>query len=353
MAGETSTEIVYFTDMIYRTLGSTGLSVSAIGLGTWQLGGEWGKAYTPAEVAAIFDAARGNGITLVDTAECYGDHLSEKLVGEALRRDRARWVIATKFGHGYTTPFERDQLWDVKEVEKQLEGSLAALATDSIDLYQFHSGTTKVFENDELWSMLARQKKAGKVRHVGISISSSIPRDDQVLQAQRAREVGAETLQVVYNRLQRWPEESILPLCGRSSLGVLARVPLASGFLSGKYREGAVFAPDDNRSRKSPQEIDSMAAEARKVREEVPARRLHGCLGAGVVPEEPGRHCRDPGLQGPGSGRAEREGGRALERTGVRARRKKKEPARAGSFAGQNAVYLIPIVAVMDQKVSE
>jgi len=258
--------------MIYRNLGSTGLKVSVIGLGTWQLGGEWGKTFTPEEVAEVFDAARENGITLVDTAECYGDHLSEKLVGQAIRVDRDRWVIATKFGHRYTTPFERDQLWGADDVQRQLEDSLSALGVDAIDLYQFHSGTNKVFENHELWTMLSRQKKGGKIRHLGISISSSMGQEDQVHQAQPAREVGAESLQVVYNRLQRSPEESLFPICRKDRLGVLARVPLASGFLSGKYGHGTRFAPDDFRSRKTPEELDAMAAEAQKVRaEEVPA----------------------------------------------------------------------------------
>jgi aryl-alcohol dehydrogenase-like predicted oxidoreductase len=258
--------------MVYRILGSTGLKVSVVGVGTWQLGGEWGKKFSQDEVNRIFDAARESGITLVDTAECYGDHLSETLVGGAVRKDRERWIIATKFGHRYTTPFEREQLWAPADVQRQLEGSLSALGVDTIDLYQFHSGPNAVFENDALWTMLDKQKKTGKVRHLGISIGNSLGPEDQVRQAQRAREVGVESVQVVYNRLQRRPEESIFPACRRDNLGILARVPLASGFLSGKYREGARFGPDDFRSRKSAKELDAMAAEALKIKaEEVPA----------------------------------------------------------------------------------
>jgi myo-inositol catabolism protein IolS len=121
--------------MIYRTLGSSGLKVSAVGIGTWQFGGEWGTTFTPGEVEQLFDAARQNGITLIDTAECYGDHLSERLVGRAIKKDRARWILATKFGHRFTVPFEREQLWSAEQVHTQLEDSLAALATDYIDLY--------------------------------------------------------------------------------------------------------------------------------------------------------------------------------------------------------------------------
>ena len=157
-------------------------------------------------------------------------------------------------------------------VQAQLEDSLTALGTDHIDLYQFHSGTNRAFDNEDLWTMLARQKQAGKVRHLGISVANSIPAEEQLHQVRRAREVGAECIQMVYNRLQRMPEEEMLPLCEKDGLGVLARVPLASGFLSGKYAGGASFAADDIRSKKSPEEIARMAKDAARIqREEVPA----------------------------------------------------------------------------------
>jgi myo-inositol catabolism protein IolS len=257
--------------MRYRVLGSTGLEVSVIGLGTWQFGGEWGRSFTAAEVQAVVEEARAQGVTLVDTAECYGDHESERLLGQAIRADRDRWVVATKFGHRFTGGFEREQQWSVDQVRVQLEDSLRALGTDHVELYQFHSGTTAAFHNEELWKMLARQKEAGKVRHLGISISGSIPPDQQVAQARGAGEAGAEVLQVVYNRLQRSAQELVFPLCRAHRMGVLARVPLASGFLSGKYRAGAAFPPSDIRSRKTPQEIEKAAAEAARIgREEVP-----------------------------------------------------------------------------------
>lgn len=258
--------------MVYRTLGSTGMRVSVIGLGTWQLGGEWGKSFLPAEAEAIFDAARENGINLVDTAECYGDHLSERLVGKAIRGDRDRWIVATKFGHRYTAPFEREQLWTPEAVQSQLEGSLAALGTDCIDLYQFHSGTNEAFGNDALWTILSRSREEGKIRHIGISVSASISPEDQLFQVRRALEVGASCIQVIYNRLQRTPEEGILPHCLQAGLGVLARVPLASGFLSGKYGAGTTFAAGDIRSRRSREEVERLTAEVERIRrEEVPA----------------------------------------------------------------------------------
>jgi myo-inositol catabolism protein IolS len=125
-----------------------------------------------------------------------------------------------------------------------LEASLRALRVERIDLYQFHSGTDEVFTNDALWSMLEEQKRAGKVGHLGISIRGK----GSALQAREARRVGAEALQVIYNRLDRRPEEEVFPVALQDGLGILARVPLASGLLSGKYRPGATFAPNDMRS---------------------------------------------------------------------------------------------------------
>jgi aryl-alcohol dehydrogenase-like predicted oxidoreductase len=256
--------------MKYRRLGKTGLHVSVVGIGTWQFGGEWGKAFSQAEADRILGRAGELGINLVDTAECYGDHLSEKLVGQALRRERDRWIIATKFGHAYDGHLQRQQLWTPEAVRAQLERSLRALQTEVIDLYQFHSGSDTVFDNDALWTMLDVQVAAGKVRYLGISIGSTI---DPVHQAENASKVGAGALQVVYNRLERTPEERVFPLSIEQDLGVLARVPLASGFLSGKYRPGAAFtAPDDVRTSFSPERVEEVLREVEEIAaDEVPA----------------------------------------------------------------------------------
>lgn len=232
--------------MKFRSLGSTGMNVSVIGLGTWQFGGEWGKDFNQAEVDAMLDKAGELGINLLDTAECYGDHLSEKFIGNYLaRRNRGEWVVATKFGHHFAGHLQREQLWSAEDVLKQLDDSLRALHSEYIDLYQFHSGSDREFDNDKLWSMLDRQVQAGKIRHLGISISAS---NTGVHQTSSAAGVKAEAIQVVYNRLDRKPEDSIFPLCTEHNLGVLARVPLASGYLSGKYKPDAVFQPGDVRA---------------------------------------------------------------------------------------------------------
>lgn len=232
--------------MKFRKLGSTGMKVSVIGLGTWQFGGEWGKDFTQDEVDAMLDKAGELGINLLDTAECYGDHLSEKFIGSYLaRRKREDWIVATKFGHHFKGHLEREQLWSAGDVLKQLDDSLRALQSEYVDLYQFHSGTDNEFNNDKLWSMLDRQVQAGKIRHLGVSISAS---NQGEYQTSSAPGVQAEVIQVVYNRLDRTPEEQIFPLCMEHDLGVLARVPLSSGYLSGKYKPDAVFQQGDVRA---------------------------------------------------------------------------------------------------------
>ncbi|SER50186.1 Predicted oxidoreductase [Gracilibacillus ureilyticus] len=239
--------------MKYRRLGRTNLNVSVVGIGTWQYGGEWGKDFTQKEVDAILHQAKHQGINLIDTAECYGDHLSERFIGDFISRDhRDDWVIATKFGHHFHSNFERTRHWSADEVLKQLDSSLRSLKTDYIDLYQAHSCTDDEFNNDDLWTMLDKQKQAGKIRHLAISLAGNT----DSYQTDRATDVGAEAIQVVYNRLDRAPEEEIYPSAINQDLGVLARVPLASGYLSGKYKPGATFTSNDVRSRHDQKETE-------------------------------------------------------------------------------------------------
>jgi aryl-alcohol dehydrogenase-like predicted oxidoreductase len=255
--------------MKYRKLGKTGLTVSVIGIGTWQFGGEWGKTFTQDEVDRMFARGRDLGLNLVDTAECYGDHLSESLIGGAIQRERDKWVVATKFGHKFHGPMDRTDERTAAHVRQQLEDSLKALKTDYIDLYQFHSVADNEFDNVELRRALEEFVKSGKVRHLGSSVRA---KGDPMHQIEGSPAGGVEAIQIVYNRLTRDPEQKALPACQRLNLGVLARVPLASGFLSGKYKPGqTAFAPGDYRSGQGKQEIDAKLREAERIaREEVP-----------------------------------------------------------------------------------
>ncbi|MFH5184141.1 aldo/keto reductase [Paenibacillus sp. TAB 01] len=256
--------------MKYRRLGSTELKVSVVGVGTWQFGGAWGKDFTQDEVDLILDKAHELGINLLDTAECYGHHLSESFIGNYVSRRKSRndWVIATKFGHNHADRNNPSKnYWSAEEVLKQLDDSLLSLKTDYIDLYQFHSGTDEDFDNDALWTALDKQVQAGKVRNLGISIS----RNDNIYQTDKATQVNAKALQVVYNRLDQAPEQEVFPSCERQDLGVLARVPLASGFLSGKYKPGTVFPSNDVRSNRDQEQSQARLRAVEEIRaNEVP-----------------------------------------------------------------------------------
>ena len=285
--------------MIYRRLGKTGLKVSVVGAGTWQFGGEWGRPFAQPEADAILHRAEALGINLVDTAECYGDGTSERLVGAALAGRREKWVIATKFGHHYNSLFERSNHWTPAEVLGQLETSLKNLRTDRIDLYQFHSGGDDVFDNDALWTALGKAVRDGKIRHLGVSIGSN----DNLHQTEAATKVGAAAIQVVYNRLDRKPEGRVFPACLTQDLGVLARVPLASGFLAGKYTaaDAGSFPADDVRGKWwKKEDIVAAIAQVEEIRKsEVPAGvemagwALAWCL------RHPAVTCVIPGLKSP------------------------------------------------------
>jgi myo-inositol catabolism protein IolS len=255
--------------MKYRQLGKTGLKTSVVGVGTWQFGGEWGQEFDRDTVARLLGRAKGLGINLIDTAECYGDHLSEELIGAFLKQDRREdWIIATKFGHKFHSNFERTDHWSPEEVVAQLEASLRALGTDYVDVYQFHSGSDEAFDQDALWEALNAQVDAGKIRHLGISIRHN----DDTYQTAHATDVGASVIQVIYNRLDRTPEEKVLPSCQQQNLGVLARVPLASGYLSGKYQPGDTFtAPNDVRSLHNDEKVQRKLQQVQAIQQsEVP-----------------------------------------------------------------------------------
>jgi aryl-alcohol dehydrogenase-like predicted oxidoreductase len=251
--------------MKYRTLGRTGLRVSVVGLGTWQLGGEWGRDFGQAEVDAILDRAAEAGINLIDTAECYGDHLAERLVGDYLsRHDRDRWIVATKFGHGFNGFMDRTDRFRPEEVRDQLIASLRALRTDRIDLYQFHSGSDEAFLDDGLQAVLDEARRSGMVRNLGVSIRGT----GSEVQAREAFGRGYGVLQVVYNRLDVRAESDVFPFARRYGLGILARVPLASGFLSGKYEAWEKFGAGDYRSTLGKDEIARRVHEAERIADE-------------------------------------------------------------------------------------
>ena len=223
-------------------LGRSGLEVSPIAFGTWQLGGDWGATDEEAAVAAIRRAA-DSGINFFDTAQAYGFGASETILAKALKgRPRDQVVIATKGG---LRPIagggvERDSSPDW--IRRSVDSSLEALGTDYIDLYQVHWPDAKVpFE--ETAGALAELKAAGKIRHVGVS------NFDADLMDEFSRTLPVETLQPVYHLFRRDIEESVLPYAKAHDIGVLVYGPLGHGLLSGALTPETRFSPDDWRSK--------------------------------------------------------------------------------------------------------
>ena len=256
--------------MKYRRLGKSNLRVSVIGMGTWQFGGEWGKDFQQDEIDRMFGVAREEGINLIDTAECYGDHTSEKFIGSAIQRNRGDWIVATKFGHKFHGHMNRTDERTAAQAATQVEDSLKALKTDYIDLLQYHSIRYEEFANDELTALLEKLLKSGKIRHLGNSISGQTRKN--LNQVEDSTALHVEAIQVIYNRLDRAPEEAVFGSCLKQNLGVLARVPLASGFLSGKYKQGSSFGRNDVRAGQDRASIDAKLWEVDEIRRrEVPA----------------------------------------------------------------------------------
>jgi len=221
-------------------LGRSGLTVSRLAFGTWQLGGDWGATDERAAIAAIRRAAE-LGVTLFDTAQAYGFGASERLLAKALRgRARDEIVLATKGGlrpNGKGVARDSSPAW----IRKGVDSSLEALATDRIDLYQLHWPDPAVpFE--ETAAALAEEVAVGKIGHVGVSNFDAVQ-----IEAFNAA-LPVETLQPPYHLFHRAVEDSILPYAKANDIGVLVYGPLAHGLLGGNLREGTRFAAGDWRA---------------------------------------------------------------------------------------------------------
>jgi aryl-alcohol dehydrogenase-like predicted oxidoreductase len=235
--------------MQYRILGRTGIRVSEIGFGAWAIGGTaeasglplgWGKSSDDESLAAI-RRSRDLGVNFFDTADSYGFGRSESLLGIVLSRHRQDVVIATKVGVVRTSNGDLRKDFSREHIFHAVNGSLKRLRSDYIDLYQLHNPTIEDLRHGAIQEAMEILQDAGKVRFWGVSISTV----EEGLEIVRSG--WGHTLQVLYNVLNQAPADELLPLAKQRGFGVIARVPLASGLLTGKYREGTVFSSDDIR----------------------------------------------------------------------------------------------------------
>ncbi len=230
--------------MKYRMLGKTGLRVSVIGLGTMVHAGHFGPMKDEESLGAI-ETALELGVNFIDTSDAYGAGYSETLLGNALKGRREKVILATKGGNVMTGPNRGQRVFEPDYISRVMDESLQRLGTDYIDLYQLHNPTVEVIEKGEVWSVLERAKQAGKIRHYGVSINSM---EEGIAAVKDGR---AETIQVEYNLLAQEPAEKIFPLAEQANVGIIARVPLRRGILTGKMSlaDEARFQGEDVRAR--------------------------------------------------------------------------------------------------------
>jgi len=240
--------------MKYTKLGKNGPEVSTVGFGAWGISGrDWGKTDDKSSREAIHTALDA-GVTFIDTADVYGFGHSEELIRQVLdeRADKRSIVIASKAGNNFypyigqehkTTPFNND--YSVKHLEYAAEQSIKRLNVEALDILQLHSPGLDILDRDEPWLALERLKKAGKIKHAGWSVQS-FEENSQAHILERHHDL-LDVIQVRYNLLERRAEEVLLPLALKYGTGVIVRIPLLFGLLSGKFNRDSRFGDNDHR----------------------------------------------------------------------------------------------------------
>ncbi|WP_437739471.1 aldo/keto reductase [Sorangium sp. So ce302] len=225
--------------MEYRPLGRTGFRVSSVSFGAWAIGGTWGDVDDKESLAALHRAV-DRGVNFFDTADVYGDGRSERLLARLRRERREEIVVATKAGRRLSPHTAAS--YNEGNLTAFVERSLKNLETDALDLVQLHCPPTDVYYRPEVFDALDRLVKAGKIRFYGVSV-------ERVEEALKAIEYpGVQSVQIIYNVLRQRPAELFFPEAKRRQVGVLARLPLSSGLLTGKMSAATRFAADDHRN---------------------------------------------------------------------------------------------------------
>jgi aryl-alcohol dehydrogenase-like predicted oxidoreductase len=229
----------YLEDMHYRALGRTGWNVSEVSFGAWAIGGSWGDV-SDAESMAALHKAIDCGVNFIDTADVYGMGRSERLIAQLRRERREPIVVATKAGRRLS-PHTADG-YNAQNLSAFVEDSLRNLSTDCLDLVQLHCPPTDVYYRPEVFGALDRLVEAGKLRYYGVSV-------ERVEEALKAIEYpGVQAVQIIFNCFRHRPAELFFEQARKRQVGILARVPLASGLLTGKLRRDSSFAAGDHRN---------------------------------------------------------------------------------------------------------
>lgn len=222
-----------------RNLGNNGFEISEVGLGCWQIGANWGNEIDKKEALKILNEAVDNGITFFDTADVYGDGRSETLIGEFLKESNTDIKVATKFGRGadlFPNNYTEQALID------SVDASRKRLNVDCIDVLQLHCIPTEVLKKGDVFDWLRRLKKEGRIAHFGASVETV----EQGLLCIEQEEL--QSLQVIYNIFRQKLTKELLPQAHAKGVGIIVRLPLASGLLTGKFTNETQFLENDHRN---------------------------------------------------------------------------------------------------------
>ena len=222
-----------------RILGNTGRAVSVVGLGTWQLGADWGEVEDSAALA-VLDAAAQSGVTFLDTADVYGDGRSERLIGRFLASNPGlTMMVATKMGRRVALD---PALYTLDNFRAWTDRSRANLGVDTLDLVQLHTPPAPVYSLGSVYEALDTLVAEQRIAAYGVSVETTAEALTAIARP------GVASVQIIFNAFRRKPLDEVLPAAQAAGVGIIARVPLASGLLSGKYTHDTSFAADDHRN---------------------------------------------------------------------------------------------------------
>lgn len=225
--------------MKYRKLGSTGYDVSEIGYGSWSLGADWGDV-TQEQALTVLHAAVDSGVNFIDTADVYGDGKSEQAIGKLIKQRKERIYVATKAGRRLDPHVESG--YTAKNLNAFVDRSRKNLGMDTLDLLQLHCPPTNVYYNPEVFEALEVLVQKKKIRHYGVSV-------EKVEEGLKALEYpGVKTIQIIFNMFRQRPAELLFTQAEKKRVGIIVRVPLASGLLTGKMTSSSTFPVNDHRN---------------------------------------------------------------------------------------------------------
>ncbi|WP_420147893.1 aldo/keto reductase [Spirosoma sp.] len=225
--------------MNYRKLGKTGFDISEISLGTWQVGGKWGAPFSHSNADHILNEAVDAGINFIDTADVYGDGESEKAVGRLVRSRSERIYVATKCGRRLQP--HTNEAYQPSVLRAFVDDSLRNMGLETLDLIQLHCPPTEVYYRPEIFEEFDRLKSEGKIQHLGVSV-------EKIEEGLKAIEFpNVTTIQIIFNMFRQRPSELFFTEAQRRNIGLIVRVPLASGLLTGKFHADTSFSSEDHR----------------------------------------------------------------------------------------------------------